>query len=115
MTDDDQPDPTDGPATGEDDAAAIAGAEGIRASADSSSEGSLGFAAEALEEVGDSIKWMVHKVATRNDHVETTYATLDIEQHEESATRSSTVSHDDPPPPAPGDQMTHHVTEHSDR
>jgi hypothetical protein len=39
---------------------------------------------------------------------------IDIEDHEETTMRSSSVAHEDPPPPDPNDHRTPHVTEHRD-
>ena len=39
---------------------------------------------------------------------------IDIEDHEETSLRSSSVAHEDPPPPDPNDRPSPHAIEHRD-
>ncbi len=52
------------------------------------------------EDVKDAAKWTYRKLFGHEEKVETGGISLDLEDHEEVAMRSTSVAHEDPPPPA---------------
>lgn len=99
----------------ESEAEAMAGELGPIDSADTSMAGSLPSIHITLEDGEDAVKWGYRKLFGRHEKApEPGGISIDIEEHEETSMRSSSVAHEDPPPPAPGEHSPDHVTEHRD-